>query len=40
VQPLILDPLAVADDDDFLDSLGKQKNLPADVQTALVAMYG
>ena len=40
VQPLVLDPLAVADDDDFLDSLGKEKNLPPDVQTALIAMYG
>jgi 5-methylthioadenosine/S-adenosylhomocysteine deaminase len=40
VQPLVLDPLSVADDDCFLDLLRTEKNLPNDVRATLVAMYG
>ena len=39
LQPLELDPLTVADDSDFLDRIGAQKNLPPFVQTGLREMY-
>jgi cytosine/adenosine deaminase-related metal-dependent hydrolase len=37
--PLELDPLTVADDDEFLDAVELQRNLPAAVRTGLRGMY-
>ncbi len=39
LKPLTLDPLTVADDDDFLDAVELQRNLPATVRTGLRGMY-
>lgn len=37
--PLVLDPLTVADDAEFLNEVEKQRNLPAAVKNGLRAMY-
>jgi hypothetical protein len=39
LEPVDLDPLTVADDADFLASIGNQKNLPAFVRDHLAALY-
>jgi hypothetical protein len=39
LEPLELDPLTVADDNDFLDTVELQKNLPAAVRTKLRGLY-
>jgi hypothetical protein len=39
LQPLELDPLAVADDEDFLDRISTQRNLPAYVAPGLRELY-
>jgi hypothetical protein len=39
LKPMELDPLTVADDDEFLDAIETQKNLPAAVATGLRGMY-
>lgn len=40
VEPLWLDPLTVPDDDDFLDRLKGQRNLPAFLARDLATLYG
>ncbi|HEX9933711.1 MAG TPA: amidohydrolase family protein, partial [bacterium] len=40
LKPLTLDPLTVADDDEYLDRLDRQMNLPDDVKSALKEAYG
>lgn len=39
LKPMELDPLTVADDNDFLDAVELQRNLPTAVRTGLRAMY-
>ena len=38
--PLELDPLTLADDGDFVDQLGRQKNLPAQLKSQLGSLFG
>jgi len=39
LQPLVLDPLTVADDAEFLQSLATQRNLPQFVKDGLPTLY-
>jgi hypothetical protein len=39
LKPLALDPLTVADDDTFLDRIGKQRNLPTFITRGLKQLY-
>jgi len=39
LKPLELDPLTVADDDTFLDRIGREKNLPAFIKSDLKKLY-
>ncbi len=38
--PLDLDQLAVVDDHAYLDKIGRQKNLPAEITKGLPELYG
>ena len=39
VEPLVLDPLTVADDTEFVETLQRERNLPAEIQQGLPALY-
>jgi 5-methylthioadenosine/S-adenosylhomocysteine deaminase len=39
LKPIHLDPLTVADDEDFLDSIEQQPNVPAPIKSGLRALY-
>jgi cytosine/adenosine deaminase-related metal-dependent hydrolase len=39
LEPLVLDPLTVADDEKFLDQIGMEKNLPGFIQSDLKTLY-
>jgi 5-methylthioadenosine/S-adenosylhomocysteine deaminase len=39
LKPLKLDPITVVDDSDFLDAIGKEKNLPEFVKEGLPQLY-
>ena len=39
VEPLVLDPLTVADDAEFVETLQHEQNLPAEIQHGLPALY-
>jgi 5-methylthioadenosine/S-adenosylhomocysteine deaminase len=39
VQPIVLDPLTVADDGNFLSAIANQPNLPKAVRTGLAGLY-
>lgn len=39
LQPLVVDPLTVADDDDFLDRLALEPNLPARLAEEIAGLY-
>jgi len=39
LKPIDLDPLTVADDDDFLDQIEEQPNMPAQIKNGLRALY-
>jgi hypothetical protein len=39
LEPLVLDPLTVADDTEFLDALQHERNLPAPIAQGLPLLY-
>jgi len=39
LQPIELDPLTVADDQDFLEDIKNQQNVPEAIRTGLAKLY-
>jgi hypothetical protein len=39
LKPIRLDPLTVADDEDFLDAIEQQPNVPVPIKSGLRALY-